>query len=109
MPRKTETPALIPAPAADNNLPIHQIRHRSIKAAIWKNQTAKGAMYDVRITRSYKVGDEWHDTNSFGYDDLLVVAKLMYDAHSYVSALRAKDHGTGRSGKQRERATPQAS
>ena len=48
-------------------------------------------MYDVKITRSYKEGETWHDSHSFGFDDLLVVAKLMYDAHSYISALKAND------------------
>jgi hypothetical protein len=85
MPRQTQAPLL------NGNKPIHSIRHRSIKAAIWKNQTAKGDMYSVTITRSYKEGEAWHDSHSFGFDDLLVVAKLMYDAHSYISALKVKD------------------
>jgi hypothetical protein len=79
------------APPVNENAPIHTIRHRSIKASIWKNQTTKGSMYDVRVTRSYKVDDVWHDTSSFGFDDLLIVAKMMYDAHSFISACRAKE------------------
>lgn len=94
-----------PVPPANENAPVHTIRHRSIKASIWKNQTAKGAMYDVRITRSYKVNDVWHETSSFGFDDLLVVAKLMYDAHSHITGLRANEPAS-HPDKSREQSTP---
>lgn len=85
-----------------SNVPVHTIRHRSIKASIWKNQTSKGAMYDVKVVRSYKEGDTWHDSTSFGYDDLLVVAKLMHDAHSFITGARAKEVPTPRGPKRRE-------
>lgn len=90
MPRKQTVQPV--APVSSQNLPVHTIRHRNLKAAIWKNQTAKGAMYDVRVTRSYKGGDAWRDSQSFGYDDLMNVAKLLSDAHSYITGLREQDH-----------------
>jgi hypothetical protein len=91
-----------PAPAreAAANKPVHTIRHRNIKAAIWKNQTTNGAMYNVTVARSYQdEGEQWHDTQSFGFDDLLVVAKLMYDAHSYINTQRSKDYAASKIGK----------
>jgi hypothetical protein len=42
---------------------------------------------------------QWHDTQSFGFDDLLVVAKLMYDAHSYINAQRSRDYAASKGGK----------
>ena len=75
----------------DGNLPVHTVRHRNIKASIWRKETEKGPMYKVSVTRSYREGNEWRDTNSYGYDDLMNVAKLMYDAHSVISSLRAKE------------------
>jgi hypothetical protein len=77
--------------APEANQPVHTVRHRNIKASIWRNETDKGPMYKVVVTRSYQENNEWHDTHSFGYDDLMNVAKLMYDAHSVISALRAKE------------------
>jgi len=71
--------------------PVHTLRHRSIEAAIWRNQTEKGPFYKVTIVRSYKKDDAWHDTPSFGYDDLMNVAKLMYDAHSWISGAIAQE------------------
>ncbi|MBA3753785.1 MAG: hypothetical protein H0X01_06560 [Nitrospira sp.] len=83
-------------PAANGaNKPVHTVRHRSIKATIWKNETANGPMYNVTVLRSYKdEGGEWKDSNSIGYDDLMNVAALMYEAHAYISSLRAKEAAT---------------
>ena len=73
------------------NKPVHAVRHRNLKASIWVNQTDKGPMYNVTVTRSYREADEWHDSTSFGYDDLMNVAKLMYDCHTFISVQRAKE------------------
>ena len=86
-------------PAANGaNKPVHTVRHRSIKATIWKNETSNGPMYNVTVVRSYREeGGEWKDSHSIGYDDLMNVAALMYEAHAYISALRAKDNSSPRS------------
>lgn len=76
------------------NKPVHTVRHRSIKATIWKNETSNGPMYNVTVVRSYREeGGEWKDSHSIGYDDLMNVAALMYEAHAFISSLRAKDNG----------------
>ena len=101
MPRPNPSP-----PPQSDNKPIHTIRHRAIKVAIWKNQTTKGAMYDVKVTRGYKEDETWRDSYSFGYDDLLVVAKLMNDAHSFITAQRAKDQVAAPRGNTKRREQP---
>lgn len=73
------------------NQPVHTVRHRNLKASIWQNETDSGAMYNVTLTRSYRIDEEWHDSNSLGYDDLMNAAKLLYDAHSVITQLRAKE------------------
>jgi hypothetical protein len=87
-------PANSPAPAhakPAENRPIQEFRHRRIRATVWKNNAANGTMYAVTITRAFKQGEEWRDSHSFGYDDVLIVAKLMYDAHSFISMARARE------------------
>ena len=82
-----------PAPTSDSagNKPVHTVRHRNIKAAVWVNETEKGPMYNVTLSRSYRdEQNEWHDSQSFGYDDLMNVAALLYEAHAFISAERAK-------------------
>ena len=87
-------------PESPGQRPVHTLRHRGLKATIWRNDTAKGSIYNVKIIRSYSDRDDkWQDTSSLGYDDLMNVAALMYEAHSFISSLRAKDatdRGNGR-------------
>lgn len=78
------------------NRPVQTLRYGNIKAAIWRNEVDAGnasrAMYNVTFSRSYKgERDDWHDSGSFGVDDLLVVAKLANEAHSFIFQQRAKD------------------
>ena len=89
MPTQQQPPA-----AASANKPVHTVRHRSIKGTIWKNETANGPMYNVTVVRSYRQDNgEWKDSHSIGYDDLMNVAALMYEAHAFISSLRAKENG----------------
>jgi hypothetical protein len=74
-----------------NNRPVHVVRYGAIKAAVWQNQTANGPIHNVTLTRSYKEGDEWHETGSFGADDLLAAAKALCEAHTWVFAQRYSD------------------
>ena len=64
--------------------PIHEVRLGSIKAAIWKNDTEKGVRFNTTLSRLYKDGDDWKSTDSFGRDDLLVLAKVADQAHSWI-------------------------
>jgi len=82
------------------NPPVHAVRYGAIKATIWKNQTSNGPMYNVTLTRSYKDGDQWKDSSSFGYDDLLVVGKALNDCHTWIHAAIAGKAQTGNPGGQ---------
>ncbi len=64
--------------------PVREIRLGSIKAAIWKNQTEKGVRFNTTFSRLYREGDQWKSTDSFGRDDLLLLAKVADRAHSWV-------------------------
>ena len=66
--------------------PIHEVRLGAIKAAIWKNDTANGVRYNVTLSRIYKDREDsqWKSTDSFGRDDLLVLAKVADLAHTWI-------------------------
>jgi hypothetical protein len=64
--------------------PAKEVRLGSCKAAIWRNSTEKGVRYNVTFSRVYKDGDEWKSTDSFGRDDLLLVAKIADLAHPWI-------------------------
>jgi hypothetical protein len=82
--------------SGQKSVPVHTVRHRRLKAAVWQNRVDSGVFHNVTVTRSYKTNDEWHETSSFGYDDLPIVAKLLLDCHTFITNLRARDVENGR-------------
>ena len=64
--------------------PVHEIRIGAVKAAIWENETSAGTRHNVTLCRLYKDGDSWRQTESFGRDDLPLVAKVVDRAHSWI-------------------------
>ena len=67
-----------------NQQPVHEIRLGAVKAAIWENETSVGVRHNVTVSRLYKEGEEWRNTDSFGRDDLPLVAKVVDQAHSWI-------------------------
>jgi len=74
----------IELPMPNKQKPIHEVRLGAIKAAVWKNDTQNGVRYNTTFSRLYKDGEEWKTTDSFGRDDLLVLAKVADRAHSWI-------------------------
>ena len=66
------------------NKPVHEVRFGAIYAAVWENPGKHGVMHTVTLSRSYKDGDEWKSSAVFGRDDLLVAAKALDHAHTWV-------------------------
>jgi hypothetical protein len=66
--------------------PTHEIRLGSIKAAIWENKSDSGIRHNVTVSRIYKDGEDWKSTESFGRDDLPLVAKVVDQAHTWIFA-----------------------
>ena len=65
---------------------MHEVRLGSIKAAIWRNESASGTRHNVTFSRIYKDREEdaWKSTDSFGREDLLLLAKVADHAHSWI-------------------------
>jgi hypothetical protein len=64
---------------------VKKIQLGSIRATIWENASDKGKpWYNVVVTRSYKDGNEFKDSNSFGHSDLPVVSKAMDFAYEWI-------------------------
>lgn len=71
-------------PQTETKKPVHEIRLGSIKAAIWANDTQNGVRHNVTLQRLYKDEEEWKSSDSFGRDDLLLVAKVANMAHTWI-------------------------
>lgn len=76
-PQPTQTPSRTP--------PVHEVRLGTIRAAIWANETDSGTWYNVTFERSYRDGDNWKTSASYGRDDLLVLAKVADLAHTWIA------------------------
>jgi hypothetical protein len=75
------------------NRPVQTIRYGSVRAAIWKREVDLGnnsrPMYSVTFTHSYKDGNDWKESSSFGPDDLLTLSKIANEAHTFIHQHRA--------------------
>jgi hypothetical protein len=65
--------------------PAKEVRIGSVKAAIWMNETERGPRFNVTFERLYREGDTWKSSPSFGRDDLLVLAKVADQAHTWTA------------------------
>ena len=81
--------------------PAHEVRLGTVKATIWRNEIENGVRYNTTFSRIYRDGDHWRNTESFGRDDLLTVAKVADEAHSWIfaqvreaGAAQANGHGS---------------
>ena len=74
-----------------NQKPVEEIRIGRVKATIWRNGTDEQPRHNVTFSRLYK--DEaggWKSTQSFGRNDLLVLAKVADLAHTRLFQLPAE-------------------
>ena len=90
MPRANAKATAAPEPEggdpADRNRPVHVVRLKNIRAAVWGNETELGTRYNVTVSRLYKGEDhQWGTSESFGRDDLLLLAKVVDLAHTWIS------------------------
>ena len=78
------------------NKPVKEIRMGRIKAAIWENETENGNRYNVSLSRLYKdpEDDSWKSSESLGRDDLLVGAKVLNQAHTWIFQQSKEDSNT---------------
>ena len=74
-----------------NQKPVDEIRIGRVKAAIWRNGTDEQPRHNVTFSRLYKdEAGEWKSTQSFGRNDLLVLAKVADFAHTRLFQLPAE-------------------
>jgi hypothetical protein len=69
-----------------NGQPIHKIRHGAVSASIWRQETDKGPLFNVTFQRSYKDGDVWKNSTSFGRNNLLVVSLIAARAFEWIGS-----------------------
>jgi len=78
--------------------PVHEVRIGAIKAALWRNDTEAGVRYNATFSRLYKDGAEWRSTGSFGREDLLLLAKVADQAHTWVCSQHPEEDRSANGG-----------
>lgn len=78
-----------------SNRPVHEIRLGHVKAVIWANQTDAGIRHNVSVVRLYRDGETWATSDTFGRDDLPLLAKVADLAHTWIFI--ETQNGLGRS------------
>ena len=70
----------------ENNRPVHEIRMGAVKASIWKNEAKNGgSFYSASFHTLYRDQEgSWRRSSSFGREDLLLLAKVANEVHSYM-------------------------
>lgn len=75
---------------ASNSPPVAKLRIGLINASVWQRTAAESNFYSVNFERRYRDKDgQWHSSQSFNADDLLVLAKLADQVHSKILELRS--------------------
>lgn len=77
------------------NRPVHEVRFGHVKAAIWANEVEGRTRHNVTLQRLYKDGDDWKTSQSFGRDDLALVAKVADQAHTWIFQHVQDGNGNG--------------
>ena len=71
-----------------NQKTVAEVRIGRVKTTIWPNGTEEQPRHNVTFSRLYKDdAGEWKSTQSFGRNDLLVLAKVADQAHTRLFEL----------------------
>lgn len=77
--------ALPQAASTKPSPPVKTFRLGRIKAAVWAQETEGRTFYNVTFARTYiDEQKQFHDSDSFGRDDLPLVGKLADQAHTFI-------------------------
>ena len=79
-----------------NNRPADTVRISNLEAAIWRRESSNGSWYSFTLNRSYKDGENWQRSDSFGKDDALLLAKVIDRTHDRMLELEAADRKAAR-------------
>lgn len=79
-------------PESEGNRPCHVVKLGFIRISVWANHTDAGVRYNCTAVRIYRGSDDnWYTSTSFGYRELLPLAKAIDMAHTWITQAYAED------------------
>ena len=76
----------------NNSKLAEELRIGAVKATVWENEIGGITRHNITFSRLYKDGDQWKTTQTFGRNDLLVLAKVADQAHSWIFEIQQGDN-----------------
>ena len=77
--------------ATNNNLKAAaELRIGTVKATVWENEVGGITHHNATFSRIYPDGGQWKTTQSFRFVNLLSVAKLADQAHTFIAERKAE-------------------
>jgi hypothetical protein len=65
--------------------PAHEIKLGKIRVTIWANETEDHEVwFNATVSRLYKTGNVWKETNTLGRDDLPIAMKAIDMAYAWI-------------------------
>ena len=75
---------------ASNSKPVAELRIGAVKATVWENEVGGITRPNVTFSRIYRDEDQWKTTHSYGFKNLLTLAKLADQAHTLIAERNAE-------------------
>ena len=73
------------ASGGGGSAPVKTLRLGRMKAAVWENSADERTYHNVKFARTYlDEQKKFQDTDTFGRDDLLLLAKLADQVHTFI-------------------------
>ena len=70
----------------DSKKPVFERRLNHIRVGVWANRNEKGTWFNTVITRRYKDGEKWIDSNTFnGLADLALAGEAQRLARDFIT------------------------
>lgn len=66
---------------ARENQPAAKFRVGYVTATVWRNDN----FFNTVLSKSYKDGDDWKDTDQLGHGDILNAVQVLKRAEQYIS------------------------
>jgi len=66
---------------AKANTPAAKFRVGYVTATVWRN----GDFFNCVLSKSYKDGDEWKDTDQLGHGDLMNAVQVLKRAEQFIA------------------------
>lgn len=90
-PRFGSNPPSSRGPASGGgSAPVKTLRLGRLKAAVWENSSDDRTYHNVKFARTYlDENKKFQDTDNFGREDLLLLAKLADQVHTFICERQA--------------------